>query len=234
MEERWKGRIKLKRIAIIVVIVILIILALFSWFTIYGTQVGNFVITLERSEVNLSLSEDASLKDRSSRIVYPGTNELSDITYQDIPNDISSGDGNKSITKQYLCYSFFVNNESNRSVDYAFDFALVDDDGWMMSMLRVMIIVGNVGKEEGVVFALPEDSEDKKTMLVKELNKYTPYVTREMDLTDEIIFSMTGKDLKINQSEKFTIVMWIEGCDPDCTGLRLDAKLKAEIRITAV
>ena len=66
--------------------------------TIYGQNVGNFVISIEQetSELGLSLSEDNSFENLSVRLYAESIDNATNISGFDLPNNIIEGDGAKN------------------------------------------------------------------------------------------------------------------------------------------
>ena len=205
-------------------------------FTIYGNKVGNFVIQVDLNDnVRLSLSQKEDLSDASSRIVTSGINDQMDATYDFIPNDIAAGIGLKNDTKnrRYVAFSFYLLNNSSRAIDYRASIDIIDMVGDPLSVLRVMVIVDDQDKSAGTIYAVPETEEGAAIMNANFENEgFTKYTTQDIVAVDgefKEVMHIDVKDFAKGGQTKYTIVMWLEGNDPQCTNDRFGDRIKMEM-----
>lgn len=224
------------RASTIAIIMTLLILGLFAGFTIYGNKVGNFVINVDNDkEIDLSLSVQEDLSKQTERLVFDGNAGIGDTTYGQLPPYISQGGlGDKSVDRFYMAYTFYLINNSDRAVDIDMDLKLVDVVGDPLSVLRVMLIEGDNSTfaPGNRIYAQPETTEAAAEHLQTALAKWTPYETEPFHPEEEMIFSVTVKDMPQGANQKYTVVLWIEGCDLECTDERLGDRVKMQLDIT--
>ena len=229
------------RVSTIAIISSLIALALFAGFTIYGNKVGNFVINVDFKEVRLSLSQYEDLSHQTERLTYNGLSELLSTTYGWIPNDVSKGLGDKSISEtrddknySYMAFSFYLINNSDRAVDYVMDLNIIDTVGDPLPMIRVMLIEGDNDTQDDTnrIYALKESTEQDEIHLQEELAGLTPYDTEDFSEEENKVFSVTVQDLGKGESQKYTLVIWLEGCDAQCNDSRMGSRAKMQLDIT--
>lgn len=238
MRVAWDKRLKLMRISTYVIISIIIILLLFAAFTIYGNKVGNFVINVGRdSDVQLSLSDQPDLSKQTARLVYGSLTELTDSTYGWLPKDIASqGLGNLSDNKtgMYMAYSFYLINNSVRSVDCDMVLHLLDTVGDPMGMIRIMLIEDERGTFDSAnhIYALEETSEERKAGLEYDLKTNHTFYNVEYFEDEETLFSFQIMDFEAGAYRKYTIVAWLEGCDLDTVNANIGARAKMQVDIT--
>ena len=235
MKIRWEKRLKWMRISTVSIIVLLILLTFFAGFTIYGNKVGNFVINVKNEELNLSLSVYENLSVQTERLTFDGVSALGDNSYGLLPNDISGkGLGNLSEKSAYAAYGFYLINNSYRDVDYVMDLKIVDVVKDPLPIIRIMLIEGeNDTFDKGNrIFALKEETEEGERHLKKQLETILYYETEYFDVENGKIFSIKVRDLKKGGSQKYTLVMWIEGCDIECVNERLGSRIKLQLDIT--
>jgi len=238
MRIRWDSRLKIMRVSTIAIIVSLILLIIFAGFTIYGNKVGNFVVNVgSQSDIKLSLSAKQDLSEQTDRLVYGSLMELNDTSYGFLPDDIAKGDlGNVSDKKdsRYLAYSFYLINNSDRALDYDMDMVLIDTVGDPLGMIRIMVIeeTNSTNDRSNRIYALEESNEDNQQKLQKELEKITPYQTKPFLVDGKNLFSITVKDFQEGAFTRYTIVIWIEGCDPDCNNGHLGDRIKFQLNFT--
>ena len=239
MDLRWQKRLKVKRVSTIAIVASLFILSLFAGFTIYGNKVGNFVINVTNDDVKLSLSIYDDLSSPTGRLTFSGMTRIGDITYSNIPEDIARQEtskgvqGEKSVEDEYMAFSFYLINFSSRAVDYDMDLNLTDSTGDSLSIIRVMLIEGDRAANDlsNRIYAKEEETDEAREYLQKGLEIYGTYETEDFDLENKRLFSVQGKDLGEGEAQKYTLVIWIEGCDIECTNERLGGRLKMQLDI---
>lgn len=232
----WDYRLKWMRISLVGIITILVILLLFAAFTIYGNKVGNFVVQVDKDkDIKLSLSIEEDLSQQTERLTFLGVSALSDTTYGLLPtNIIDDGLGETGALQRYAAYSFYLINNSERAVDYTMQLKLIDVVGDPLCILRVMVIEGenDTFSPANHIYAMDESTESARTHLSEALAQYRAYDTEPFLLEDNSLFTIEGKDLAQGEYTRYTIVLWIEGCDIECVDERLGSRVKLEVDIT--
>ena len=237
MRVRWDKRLKVMRVSTVAIIVCLILLLLFAGFTIYGNKVGNFVINVNSdSDIRLSLSAYGDLSNQTERLAYNTVMELNDTSYCFLPEDIARrGLGNVSDAKEsrFLAYSFYLINNSDRAVDYDMEMKLIDTVGEPLGLMRVMVIEeeNDVTDPSNRIYALAEPNPERQQMLDNELDRLIHYRTEDFLLGENKIFSINVKDFGVGAYRRYTIVVWLEGCDPDCTNEHMGARAKIQVDV---
>ena len=225
------------RASTIAIVTSLILLLLFAAFTIYGNKVGNFVINVDsHTDVRLSLSSQSDLSRQTERLAYDSVMELNDTTYAWLPNDIArQGVGNVSDTEKstYLAYSFYLINNSSRALDYDMELNLLDTIGDPLGMVRVMLIEeeNDTFDSSNRIYALPEQTVEREQALQADLATLRSYTTESFLLGENKLFSVNVKDFEAGAHRKYTVVIWLEGCDPDCNNDHIAARAKMQLDI---
>lgn len=243
MRVWWDKRLKVMRVSTIAIITTLIILLFFAGFTIYGNKVGNFVINVDlRNDIRLSLSAQEDLSQQTERLAYGALTELVDTTYEWLPKNITQkGMGNISDDERsrYMAYSFYLINNSARAVDCDMVLNLVDIVGDPVGMMRVMLIEEDAGtfSEGNRIYALKEDTPERKTAMETDLAvNHKPYTVDYFQIekgdTEGPLFSVEIKDLDAGAHRRYTIVVWLEGCDLDTNSNHIGARAKMQLDIT--
>ena len=243
MRVWWDRRLKWMRASTIAIVSILIILLFFAGFTIYGNKVGNFVINVGvNSDISLALSSHEDLSDQRPRLIYGALTELKDATYDWLPKNIPArGFGNISDNEQhtFMAFSFYLINNSSRSVDCDVVMSLVGTVGEPMGMLRIMMIEEEEDTFSGGnrIYAMEETSPERKAALDADLEHYRPYDVDGYFLIDEgdksgKLFSFQLKDFDAGAHIRYTVVMWLEGCDLDTVNEHIGTRAKLQLDIT--
>lgn len=228
---KWTLRIKMVRISTIAIISCLILLVSFAGYTVYGTQVGNWVVNIEDPSIQLILSTNEDYDTYgTTRLTVTGLKQQDNATYQDVPSDITSGLGSKNDTRRnrYLAFSFLLVNKSEQAVDYQINFDILATKGGGLSAARFLIIQGDGDKSTGVIYAMPESSVEAEDHLRNDLANYEPYETVPI-ASDSVVFTQQVSDMPPNDPVKYTVVLWYEGCDYDCTDDIIGSTLRLEL-----
>lgn len=238
--SRWLKRLKMMRISKYAIVICLLLSIVFAGFTVYGANTGNFNIYVQESDVSLAVYMKDDKSDLGAHLSVSTLDQLFDCTYLFVPDDIATkgtpekGLGSKNDPyNRYIAFSLCLVNMSDRAVDYRVAMTINDttagkDGGNVLGALRVALIRGDDPMTAAKFFAKPEDNVENKTYLENQLkNEYRPYPSETIDFISETqIFSEDYQDLDVNGEQKFTIVIWLEGCDVDCIDNLLSGKVK--------
>ena len=249
MRDKWVTRLKLKRLSRYVMIVCLVFLLTLAGFTLYGEKAGNFVVVIKEDKVKIAacLTKDFE-NDLTTRFDVPGIEYLSETTYQELPDAISSGIGVKNGERnQYMAFSFYLINLTERAVNYDLSIEILDelagtkDNSYKPSdALRILILTerelnedyeGSASlKADGQVYARKEDSEKGNDAL-------KPAGYPEGKVTDflegDTIVKSEGNEFDEDEILKFTVVLFLEGYDISCSNELIGGRLKMKMSVYA-
>lgn len=165
-------------------------------------HMGQFTINLNRVDMwrrALSMSETADFANPTSRLTVSTIKRTTNIARSDIPwEDVNVGDGDKS-GKDYICYSFYIRNGGIEDVDCGVSMKMIYKSKGAENAIRMAIIRDGENK----IYAMPAADGGAEPDTI-------PFVS------DSIVMEDTIEDFKIDTVHKYTIVMWIDGDDPEC------------------
>lgn len=210
-----------KRIKIIyryLIIVVLIFLFLLGVLTLVY-QGGDFVITLDPQfslKSGLRMYDNEELKHSKIKLYANGMEFMDNISGNWIPKDINKKGGGSHNGENYIAYNFFLENTGERIIDYWYQIEIVDVIKRVDEALRIKII----RNEEEIVYA--------------KLNNQTKKAEKETTsfYSDKYAVLKQREKMKPKEMDKYTIIMWIEGDDPDCLDDLIGGELKLKLRIT--
>lgn len=175
---------------------------------------GNFSITLDKNlyfDRGLIIYDDPQYKVYRTELYAEVPNTFDNISYKWLPDDLDQYEGSNN-GKNYLAYSFYIENTGQEVSDYWSE--LIIDD-----------VIKNV--DEAVRIRVYKDG------------KYVTYAklssngTEEPDTvsfeSDELVVREHVENFKPGDRSKYTIVLWIEGSDPDCTDNILGGEFKVHM-----
>ncbi len=195
---------------------------------------GSFTINLtgDMLDAGFVLSEGADFQDGKSRLFADALQEVNNITMDDIARDVDKHDGAHN-GEHYFAYTFYIQNQSDKPSTYAWYFKLKDETLSVSNAVWIMLFEdgkqviytrpteeGNAeelfGFEQPLPFAdLAYDPAQYYERYEDGVAKYgiktTPYAN------ENIVAQGLIEDVQPNETHKYTVVLWVEGYDPECT-----------------
>lgn len=193
---KWQKRTK---IALIIVILIAFILYLLS---LALTQWGDLVISVDRNArgAGLILSENSDMKDASPMLSAPSAEEVTNITYAWLPFDIIDKQDGSYNGENYLAYTFYLSNNGKEKVSYE-------------GMLEITGASKSV--DEAVRILIYKNGDPYMYGKMKKGTKDTPEEDATVFLEEAVVMKTTS-DINPGDIDKYTVVSWVEGNDPEC------------------
>lgn len=195
-----KKRRKILRAILAVALIILIILFLVS---LLVTQWGDLIIEIDSPLIKkgIVLSEDPEFKTKSVTLSATQQNNVTNITYNWLPIDLDTSENGSHNGDNYVAYTFYVKNEGQVELNYD---AVLDIIGVAKSAdeaARVMVYKN--GEPEIYAKGQYDNREQAETD-----------ATRFVD--DKVVMKTRTENFDVDDVDKYTIVIWIEGNDPEC------------------
>ena len=219
----WFKRLLLRKISGVIIVVSLSVSLLVTGVTIYGKNVGNFVISVDKeTRYALSLSEDGDFEKHSTTILQAeGLTDAIDATYSYIPADIGSKAGaDNDYAHRYTAYTFFLKNSSPLSSSYNMKIVIDDEYRGISAAMRIMVITNG----ERVIYA--KRDKDGNVVEHNDLGEFS-YKTQPFNSASEVC-DLLYANIDPEEVVKYTVVMWLEGWDEDC----VDSIKGGAIRLT--
>ena len=213
--EKRESRIKVLKLGLLISTVFLIIL-FFLLKIVYGQ--GPFTISLDQNFAKKSgivIYENPAVKE-FRRILEAGKLEFMDnISIRWIPENIDTEADGAHNGNNYIAYTFYVENRSDNTMDYWYEVVLDDVIKNVDEALRVMVILNG-----------------EKTVYAK-LNSTTnePEKNTKAFYSKDKVASECRKDFKSGEIDRCTVVIWIEGNDPECLDDLIGGEIKMHMSI---
>ena len=213
--KRLKHEKKVRKVFMLVLIILmlLLLLAYFVVGIIYNS--GNFSVTLDKNlyfEKGLLIYDSDIYKVYRTELYAEVPDTFDNIYYKWLPEDLHEHQGGSHNGKNYFAYTFYIENTGEQTEDYWTE--LVIDD-----------VIKNV--DEAVRIRVYKDDQ------VVTYAKLSPQGTAEPDTvpfeSDEYIVRDHIIDFGPGAVSKYTIVLWIEGSDPECTDNILGGEFKVHM-----
>ena len=239
-QVRWK---RISGIALIVMVSVMLILWIISWLL---TTVGDLVISVDSGAVKkgITVSANADGSDPHTELSAAMAKEVTNISYNWLPATLDiEADGSHN-GRNYLAYTFYISNNGQETVDYVSELRSVRAAKSADEAVRVMIYKngeptvyakpnlftddsGNPIPLETIYkkaipsgYTQPSAEEIEAAETAEQSREDVETTDEQLPITefvdDERVFTLTAEDFAPGQTDKYTVVMWIEGDDPEC------------------
>ena len=203
---------KVRRIIIIVIslLFLLLFLAYYVIGIIYNS--GNFSVTLDKNlyfDDGLIMYDDPTYKVYRSELLAPAPESFDNYSGKWLPDDITKSEGGSHNGDNYLAYTFYVENQGTQVSDYWNEVEIAD-------------VIKNV--DEAVRVRIYKDDEVVTYAKIGATGKPEPNTVPFVD--DSTIALQHVENFKPGDIHKYTLVLWVEGSDPECTDNILGGEFK--------
>jgi hypothetical protein len=172
--------------------------------TLLFSRNGTFTVKAQSlTDVNkrIALSETVGFANPTSQLNSSGINEMDNITYDWLPLDeLDLYDGAYN-GENYIVYTFFVKNTGKEDLDYQAELFYTKATRGIENAARVMIYYNG----EPTVYAAPSADGGSEVVPVGLTDFY-----------DDTTVSSDIRSLAVDECDRYTVVIWLEGEDPEC------------------
>ena len=198
---------------------LLAVVAILFGMSFIQEKMGNFTVNLDRLELyrkGISISEDGDFTDPTARLTAASLEDATNITITDLPDDLDELEGNHN-GQNYVAYTYFVRNAGKIDVGYE---AVVRMDGC------------SKGAEEAVRIAVWRNGE--RQVYAEPSSDGTPEEGCENFQDDKVVCTFTEENFLVGNVDKYTIVIWMEGEDPECVDEIIGGSVQFSMDIDAI
>lgn len=214
-----------KRTLLILLILLLILYIILQ--IIYNE--GRFTVTLDSNktlESGLAIFDSLNNSHGKRKLEAEAMKFMDNISYKKIPADIDKVAEGRHNGQNYIAYTFFVENQGNEVLNYTYEVVVDDVIKHVDEAIRIRIYRNG----EYTTYAKlnsegkPEHLGDLRSSLT------TPF--KSIKESPEVIVFEEVKDFKPDDLDRITVVIWLEGDDPDCTDPLIGGEMKMHMVIT--
>ena len=227
---------------------------LISWITEFR---GHFTVNLtdDLFREGFTICENVEFDNPTSHLYSTPAEGVPCISINAIPVDVDSGEG--SFRGDYFAYTFYIRNEGENASSY--DWQLIktsetqnlSDAAWVMVFEDEEMTFYAEPRADGSPEALPgfDDSHhgyveaplysrakspDDQYEVVKSVGNMTYWrIIPRNFVSDTVVAEGTMYDVLPQEVHKYTVVIWLEGDDPDCTNDLIGGNLGLALQFTA-
>ena len=198
----------------------------FGVITFYGQNAGNMIMSVDPSAamrgIKLSIDPDPEAPYTLTRLMSEPIEDAKDITYAWVKLDeVQETMGNYvDEDHDYVAYTFYVKNDGAETVDLRYYIKITEVYKNLDKGIRVILI--DNGQE--TLYMKPDSTNDS----------YYPDTmpTAEHFLTQSIIMRRIVPNFKPGERRKITVVIYLEGYDPDTNDDLMGGMIKLQMNFT--
>lgn len=181
-------------------------------------KMGNFTINLDRLELyrkGISIADNGDFDGATARLTATTVADATNISIEDLPADLDDVEGAHN-GKNYMAYTYYVRNAGKEDLGYIAKITLDSCAKGAEDAVRVAVWRNG----ERIVYAEPAaDGGDEPGC--------TSFKSKDTVCTYE------EKDFLVGNVDKYTIVIWMEGDDPECVDSIIGGSVQFSMRIDA-
>ena len=219
---------------------------------------GHFTINMSDGmfREGFVLSETEDFKNPTTHLFCEPAIDVPCISISHIPWNIDNYEG--AHNENYFAYTFFLRNEGESTVDYLWSVDLNSESGnlseacWVMVFEDGEMLFYAAPGENGKAEALPAYGDNSRGYLHPSLMEFCrdpeqqyPVITQKGNLTyyrvvpipfvsDITVAAGERSGVVPTEVHKYTVVIWLEGDDPDCTDELVGSHVGMEVNLQLV
>lgn len=181
-------------------------------------KMGNFTINLNRLELfrkGIAIADEGYFEKPTARLVANTVVDATNISIDDIPEDVDQIDGGHN-GDNYMAYTYYVRNAGKEDVYYNASITL--DSCAKGAEEAVRVAVWRNG--ERTVYAWPSESGAAEYGC-------------ENFVDEKTVCRFTEENFLVGNVDKYTIVIWMEGDDPECVDRIVGGSVEFSMHIDA-
>ncbi len=208
--------VKIVKIAFLLLLILISIIYLFLYIIYAG---GRFTVSLDKNmsnRKNVFLSEDGNVKNKARKLSADTIEYMDNISIKWLPDNIDTEKNGGHNGDNYIAYTFYVINSGKEKVNYWYEIDIDDTIKNVDEAIRIMIYRNG----ERTVYA-------KKS---KDTGQAEPGTKKF--ISSKIAVLEQRKNFKPSSKDRYTVVVWIEGDDPECKNDLLGGEIKLHMDFT--
>ena len=181
-------------------------------------QTGSFSIKVDKwemKEYGLTLSESKEMTRPTSSLHAKIAEKMTNIAGDTIDKNVDMIDGEHN-GRDYIAYTFYMQNAGEVEVSYDYEIIMSGITNGLDEAIRIRLYVDG---GEPVTYAKTKSDGSGAEVGTTEFYSST------------VVTRARVEAFKPGDKTKFTVVIWIEGNDPDCIDWLIGGKMKLEMDI---
>ena len=182
-------------------------------------KMGNFTINLNRLELyrkGISISETGEFEDATAKLTATSIKDATNISIEDLPDNLDEGERGSHNGKSYMAYTYYVRNAGKEDLGY---------------IARITLDSCAKGAEEAVRVAVWKNGE--RIVYAEPAKDGNPEEGCENFESNDVVCSYHEADFLVGNVDRYTIVIWMEGDDPECVDSIIGGSVQFSMHIDA-
>ena len=212
-------RVRMKMLSLLLVLLVTFVGVVYIAAVLYEKS-GSFTVSVNKYEMQrygLSLSESADMSRPSSSLNAKVSEKMTNIAGESIAENVDMIDGEHN-GRDYIAYTFYAQNAGDVDISYDYE---VNMSGVTNAL------------DEAIRFRLYVDGEPTTYAKTKSDGSGAEPGTVSFH-SATVVTKGRVEAFKPGDKTKFTVVIWIEGNDPDCIDWLIGGKMKLDMNISVV
>lgn len=210
--------LRLDRMRLVLLLLVLLVCILFIM-AFLQEKMGNFTINLNRLELyrrGIAIADSGSFEKPTARLSVNTVQDATNITLSDLPENLDEIDGDHN-GRNYMAYTYYVRNAGKEDVGYVASVTLDSCSKGAEEAVRVAVWRNG----ERIVYAKPAGNGEKEPGCENFLN-------------EKVVCTYTEENFLVGNVDKYTIVIWMEGEDPECVDAIVGGSVEFSMTIDAL
>lgn len=212
----------LTAIAVLIVLVYVI--------SVMYNKFGSFTVSVNKYhalQYGLSLSEDRFFSSPTSRLDCKAAEEITNIDGSTLDGlDLGAVDGNDS-GENYLCYTFYCKNTGEETLAFEYGINISNMTMDIEKAVRIRLITNYNG-------ALQSKTDYARAAGVDEEGNTVPEPNTVAFSSKVTVMQNRQENFRPNDVMKYTVIIWLEGTDPDCVDAIIGGIMKLDMKFSVL
>ena len=184
-----------------VLICVALFMAVLFGISFMQENMGNFTINLNRLELfrrGVAIADNSQFEGATARLTAEAVSDGTNIAADDLPNNLDEIDGSHN-GKNYVAYTFYIRNAGKEDLNYNAKLKIASASKGVEKAARVRVYRNG----EPTTYAAPATNGGNEAGC-------------ENFESDEVVCHLTNDTFKVGYVDKYTMVIWLDGDDPEC------------------
>lgn len=164
-------------------------------------NMGNFTINLNRLELfrrGVAIADNGDFNNATARLAADALDNGTNIAAEDLPDNLDDIDGSHN-GKNYVAYTFYIRNAGKTDLGYNAKLKVVSASKGVEKAARVRVYRN--GEPTTYAAAAADGNPEPNT---------EPFASKD------VVTTISHKNFRVGDVDKYTVVIWLDGDDPEC------------------
>lgn len=211
----------MRRLCAILAVVLIAIISLVYAISYFYDKFGSFTVKIDKYDMvrqGLSLSETPEFDRTTSRLNADIVYDMTNISGEDLPANIDRVNGSHN-GADYIAYTFYLTNSGKDTITYSGEIVMEKITGNVDEAIRVAVYKNG----EKTIYGKTKSNGGG---MEKDCNKEFASAS--------VVAYEKHENFSPGDVDKYTVVIWLEGNDPDCNDEIIGGQMKMEINFKII